>query len=122
MAVLHPILIKPLCKKSIVKLPKAQSNLNIDELLHLTDRSFSSNEKCNGCGICSKVCPVSNIRITDNKPVWRNHCETCLACHNWCPNKAIQGGVGANDYYYHHPEIKVSEINSKLFIYNPPLN
>ena len=107
---IQSIFIRPICKKSFIKQTNMPPNSKIEELVRMMDISFRSNEKCNGCGICSKVCPVSNIKINDNKPVWLHHCETCLACYNWCPNKAIQGGITSKDYYYHHPEIKISEI------------
>lgn len=80
---IQPIFIRPICKKSFIKQTNMPPNSKIEELVRMMDISFSSNEKCNGCGICSKVCPVSNIKINDNKPVWLHHCETCLACYNW---------------------------------------
>jgi formate hydrogenlyase subunit 6/NADH:ubiquinone oxidoreductase subunit I len=48
--------------------------------------------------------------MTDKHPVWQHHCENCLACYNWCPVKAIQGGIAAKNYYYRHPQIKITEI------------
>jgi len=56
------------------------------------DRSFLSDEKCNHCGICSRVCPVKNIEMKDGKPEWKHKCEQCLACIQWCPKEAIQYG------------------------------
>jgi Pyruvate/2-oxoacid:ferredoxin oxidoreductase delta subunit len=43
-----------------------------------THRSFQYDEKCNGCGICTRVCPVNNIKMVENRPVWQRHCENCL--------------------------------------------
>ena len=103
-------IMRPRYRKAFIKLSNASSDLTTDELIHLNDTSYSVNERCNGCGICSKVCPVDNIEITDNKPVWLHHCENCLACYNWCPTKAIQGGVASKGYYYHHPDISITEI------------
>lgn len=47
-------------------------------------------DKCIGCGICTKVCPIGNIHI-DNKKAKRYSevCEFCLACAHHCPRKAI---------------------------------
>lgn len=48
------------------------------------DENFWITEDCNGCGICEKICPMDNIRIVEEKPVWQNKCEQCLACLNNC--------------------------------------
>ncbi|MCD6177196.1 MAG: EFR1 family ferrodoxin, partial [Candidatus Cloacimonetes bacterium] len=40
-----------------------------------SDKTFFFTDKCNGCGICEKVCPVGNIILNENKnPVWQHHC------------------------------------------------
>jgi ferredoxin len=88
------------------------SELRFEELLPLTDRSFLANEKCNGCGICAQVCPVSDIEMVNDRPVWQNRCESCLACINWCPQEAIQGGLTSTNKIptmYHNPDVKVSD-------------
>ncbi len=97
-------------RKSFAKLSHSSPDLDIDELIHLNDTSFNVNESCNGCGTCARVCPVNNITITDKKPIWQHHCENCLACYNWCPVKAILGGIAAKNYFYHRPEIKIAEM------------
>jgi ferredoxin len=75
------------------------------------DKSFFADEKCTGCGICEKVCPAKNIRLTDGKPVWNRRCEQCLACIQWCPAKAIQYGKKTHSYErYHQPEIKTKDM------------
>lgn len=75
------------------------------------DKSFWTDAKCTGCGICAKVCPSRNIAMTDGKPVWHHHCEQCLACIQWCPEEAIQYGKNTTSKKrYHHPEIKLKEM------------
>lgn len=107
---IHIFIIKPICKRHFKRISRLPPDSKYEEHKHAMDRNFNTNENCNGCGICSKVCPVGNIILNDNKPVWQNHCEHCLACYNWCPNNAIQGGITSKGYYYRHPGIKLSEI------------
>jgi len=79
--------------------------------INILDKSFYADEKCNGCLICEKVCPVNNITMKDNKPVWNNHCQQCYACLQWCPTESIQAGnktVGIKRY--HNPNITVKDI------------
>ncbi len=75
------------------------------------DKQFWADEKCNKCGICEKICPVSNIEMEDGKPNWKHYCEQCLACLQWCPKEAIQyGKVTSKKKRYHHPDVKISDI------------
>jgi ferredoxin len=70
-----------------------------------------SDGKCDGCGICQRVCPVENIEMLDNKPSWSNCCEGCFACLHWCPKEAIQAGsITVNMKRYHHPDVKISDM------------
>ena len=102
--------LKLMSKRGLAKLSNSSPDVPIEELMYRADRSYSTNEKCNGCGICVEVCPVNNIKITGGNPVWLNHCENCLACYNWCPHKAIQGEIAQKEYYYRHPDVKISDI------------
>ncbi len=103
--------LKPFFLKSMNRttgFPKG-SDLTIEEIISLMDRSYHTDEKCIGCSTCSKVCPVHNIKIVDNKPVWQHHCENCLACIKWCSQKAIHG-YGELPRGYHHPDVKISDM------------
>lgn len=53
---------------------------------------FYVNSKCNGCGICSKVCLSRKISIYNKQPVWcdKTLCYMCYACINYCPVKAVE--------------------------------
>ena len=46
-------------------------------------------EKCVGCGICEKLCPMKNLMIEDGKAVSRNRCTLCYRCFSHCPAKAL---------------------------------
>jgi len=82
--------------------------------VHTKDRFFNVNDDCNSCGICSKVCPVSNIIIADGKPLWQKQCEQCMACLQFCPRKAIQFSTKTlKRTRYHHPEVTVKDIISQ---------
>ncbi len=86
------------------------TNLKYRELIPLTDRSIYADDKCNGCATCEKVCPVHNIAMIENKPVWQHHCEMCLACVEWCPVKAIHHWNIDEGKEYHHPDVKMSDM------------
>jgi ferredoxin len=75
------------------------------------DKDFWINEKCNGCGICSKVCPVNNIKMNEEKPIWQHHCQQCLACLHWCPQEAIEFGRHTpGRKRYSHPDVRMEDI------------
>lgn len=103
--------------KRIAKVPE-DSNLSFRELIPLTDKSINVDDKCNGCGICIKVCPVQNIRIIENKPVWQHHCEMCFACDEWCPTRAIHHWGKFEGKDYHHPNIKIADMVKQSKILN----
>lgn len=51
-------------------------------------------EKCNSCGICSKVCEFNAIINLDNKTlVFPELCHSCYSCLELCPKNAITEGV-----------------------------
>ncbi|OGN89866.1 MAG: hypothetical protein A2Z74_03885 [Chloroflexi bacterium RBG_13_46_9] len=75
------------------------------------DKNFWADDKCSECGICAKICPVSNIEMVDGRPVWQHHCEKCLTCIQWCPKEAIQfKDVTLKRKRYHHPDVKLSDM------------
>ncbi|MCG6185969.1 EFR1 family ferrodoxin [Maribellus maritimus] len=53
-------------------------------------KTYIAGNKCNGCRICEKQCPVQAIQMKNNRPFWTGKCESCMHCMNICPKKAIQ--------------------------------
>ena len=55
-------------------------------------KPFYTTDKCIGCGKCVRMCPLNNIRLADNRPVWDAPCAHCMACICNCPTEAIEYG------------------------------
>ena len=78
------------------------------------DKNYWSDEKCNGCGICAKVCPANNIKMNNGKPQWEHKCEQCVACLQWCPQRSIQyKKVTLERGRYNHPDVLAKELFHK---------
>jgi len=78
--------------------------------LHNEDKGFWVDSRCNGCGVCVKVCPVNNIELRDGKPVWLHKCEQCFACLQWCPQEALQCGKNTpGRKRYRNPEVALQD-------------
>jgi len=93
---------------------QAKFNKTFHENVNHNDKEFYSDENCTSCGICEKICPVQNIILVDGKPEWQHRCQQCLACINYCPEKAIQFGTQTlKTQRYHHPEIDFKVLMEK---------
>ena len=67
-------------------------------------REFRTDDTCDSCGLCEKLCSTGSIKIVNEKPEWANTCEQCMRCVNYCPKRAIyqkgEGSIkGKNTYY-----------------------
>ena len=97
----------------------------MEEWMIRTFRPAVNPDKCIGCGICTRVCTMRNIVLTerensdeqqrhDNKAVAAigTHCTACLACLHACPNQAIETGNNptVKERQYHHPDIKTADL------------
>jgi ferredoxin len=75
----------------------------------MKNMTFHPAETCNGCEICVRLCPVGNITMTDNRPVWGKDCIGCMGCYHWCPEDAVKS-VELDMIQSSHPEVRVQEI------------
>ena len=73
-------------------------------------RQFHINQEfCIGCGKCVQLCPLNNIRLDKDKPVWGSNCTHCMACICYCPKEAIEYGkrsVGKPRYHFEQLKMK----------------
>ena len=55
----------------------------------LLSRTYFSDDSCNGCGLCARLCPSRAIRLRNGRPVWNLRCLSCNRCVNVCPTRSI---------------------------------
>lgn len=56
----------------------------------ISPKGFRSDEGCTSCGACVSACPVNNIRLQEERPIWDRECIHCMACIHICPHEVIQ--------------------------------
>lgn len=79
--------------------------------LYIMPDNVHSTSDCIGCGICTNVCPLQNIKLINKRPSWGEDCSGCLACFHWCPKNAVHGGILLRKRpQYHHPEINIMDM------------
>jgi len=88
-----------------IVLPKSFTKLSV---MYRPLTRMTVSEKCDGCGLCCKLCPTSNIEIQNAKAVRGKNCIACTACVNWCPQHAISNRMLKG--HYHHPEISATDL------------
>lgn len=60
--------------------------------LFIQPKKFYVTNACISCGQCVAVCPLRNIHLENQKPVWGKNCTHCMACICKCPKTAIEYG------------------------------
>ena len=53
-------------------------------------KKWHSMSSCIGCGRCAKACPLLNIEMQQQHPMWGTRCCSCLACYHICPVHAVE--------------------------------
>lgn len=54
-----------------------------------SDQVTIHEDKCIGCGVCVKVCPMDNLVLSGGKAVSKNRCTLCYRCFSICPKQAV---------------------------------
>ncbi len=44
---------------------------------------------CTGCGLCTRICPMGNLTLKNQRAVSGNRCTMCYRCISSCPARAI---------------------------------
>ena len=73
------------------------------------EREFKYN-KCTGCGVCAKRCPMQIIEMRDKKPEINKNssgkCCYCAECYNKCKYDAISWDLSKSKKYLSHMNSK----------------
>lgn len=54
-----------------------------------TSKLKINSKLCIGCGKCVDLCPMKNLKMTNQKATSDSKCTMCYRCISHCPNKAI---------------------------------
>lgn len=74
-------------------------------------RRFSfDNDRCNGCGVCTDVCPKRNVSLVDRRPKWGDDCLLCTACYHNCPQGAVRFYGERSTAQFRNPAVSLREI------------
>ncbi len=60
---------------------------------------FWADERCVGCGLCARICPVDNVELREEHSYFGERCMLCMRCIHACPQEAIQIGRATVDKF-----------------------
>lgn len=95
------------------RLPASLAELTAQPIYNVCARKTAhlhvEQDRCTGCGLCAKKCPVQAISMQNGRPVWiRKKCAMCLGCLHRCPRFAIQYGKRTQAHgQYTNPNVKL---------------
>ncbi len=76
------------------------------------DLHFRISDSCTQCGICTQVCPKTNIQQNkQGRPIFSQSCELCMGCVNACPVAAIDWkNKTAGKNRYRHSQVSLKNL------------
>lgn len=98
-------------RQSLIKEGLRLIQIPFSHALPNKDKGFSIENSCTACGLCEKLCPVSNIQIQNDKPCFKHQCTQCMSCIVYCPCNAINyKNKTKSRTKYHHPDTTASHL------------
>jgi ferredoxin len=77
---------------------------------YFADKFHIEKDKCIGCGICAKVCPIDNITLQNGVVEIRERCIRCGACTHHCPKNAIRYRGEKSTERFRNEHVSLQEI------------
>ena len=76
-----------------------------------TKAEYFTTDACVRCGTCERICPVGNIKADSLLITFGDNCQQCMACIQWCPERAVSHpNVPKDRKRYHHPDITIEDM------------
>lgn len=78
----------------------------------ISTKKWHYNDNCISCGRCARICPMVNVEMKKEHPVWGTRCCSCLGCYHVCPVHAVEYGKETRKKgQYLFPLKKISSLN-----------